>query len=128
MTRKMFNDCGYAPDFQATMKRMYDTAAVVDKGLTDITWRKDITPHMIRSAYQQELENAKAAVLSGLRAVYDSPGAMESFFSTSILSGMGRTPERYADEIRAVQISDVVESAKTVRFHSSFFLRGEQHE
>ena len=77
---------------------------------------------------QQELENAKAAVLSGLRAVYDSPGAMESFFSTSILSGMGRTPERYADEIRAVQISDVVESAKTVRFHSSFFLRGEQHE
>ena len=29
MTRLMFNDCGYAPDFQATMKRMYDTAAVV---------------------------------------------------------------------------------------------------
>ena len=62
MTRQMFNDCGYAPDFQATMKRMYDTAAVVEKGLTDITWRKDITPHMIRSAYQQELETAFEAI------------------------------------------------------------------
>ena len=62
MARQMFNDCGYAPDLQATMKRMYDTAAVVEKGLTDITWRKDITPHMIRSAYQQELENTFEAI------------------------------------------------------------------
>lgn len=62
MARQMFNDCGCAPDFQATMKRMYDTAAVVERGLTDITWRKDITPHMIRSAYQQELENTFEAI------------------------------------------------------------------
>lgn len=75
----------------------------------------------------QELENAKAAVLSGLRAVYDSPGAMENFFSTSALNGLDRTPERYADEIRAVTVADVVEAANTVRFHSSYFLRGENH-
>lgn len=62
MTRLMFNDCGYAPDFQATMKRMYDTAAVVGNGLTDITWRKEVTPHMIRTAYQQELETAFDAI------------------------------------------------------------------
>lgn len=62
MTRKMFNDCGYAPDFQATMKRMYDTAAQVGNGLTDITWRREVTPHMIRTAYQQELETAFDAI------------------------------------------------------------------
>ena len=62
MTRKMFNDCGYAPDFQATMKRMYDTAAEVSNGLTDITWRREVTPHMIRTAYQQELETAFEAI------------------------------------------------------------------
>lgn len=77
----------------------------------------------------QELENAKAAALSGLRAVYDGPGAMESFFSTMAISGVNRSPERYAGEIRAVETSDVVAAANTVRFHSSFFLRGEgQHE
>ena len=76
---------------------------------------------------QRELENAKAAVLSSLRAVYDSPGAMENFFSTGALSGLNRTPEQYADEIRAVTLADVVEAAKAVRFHSSFFLKGENH-
>ncbi len=76
---------------------------------------------------QQELDNAKAAVLSGLRAVYDSPGAMESFFSTTALSGLNRSPERYAQEIRAVTVADVVAAAGSVGFHSSFFLEGEQN-
>lgn len=80
----------------------------------------DITP--------QELAAAKESVLSGLRAIYDSPGAMESFFSTAAISGLNRTPERYAEEIRAVTVEDVVAAAKTVTFHSSFFLKGADHE
>ena len=75
----------------------------------------------------RELEAAKQSVLSGLRAVYDSPGAMESFFSTANLSGLNRTPETYAQQIRAVTIEDVVEAAKTVQYHSSYFLKGENH-
>ena len=77
---------------------------------------------------QQELENARQTVLSGLRAVYDGPGAMESYFSTAALSGLERSPEQYAEEIRVVTLSEVVEAAETVRFHSSFFLKGECHE
>ena len=75
----------------------------------------------------QELEAAQQSVLSGLRAVYDSPSAMESFFSTAALSGLNRTPEVYARQIREVTIADVVEAAKTIEYHSSFFLKGEQH-
>lgn len=77
---------------------------------------------------RQELDAAKEAVLSGLRAIYDSPGAMESFFSTTAISGMNRSPERYAEEIRAVTVEDVIAAAKTVDFHSSFFLKGADHE
>ena len=76
----------------------------------------------------RELEAAKQSVLSGLRAVYDSPGAMESFFSTANLSGLNRTPEVYAQQIQAVTIEDVVEAAKTISYHSSYFLKGERHE
>ena len=75
----------------------------------------------------QELESAKQSVLSGLRAVYDSPGAMESFFSTAALSGLNRSPELYAQQIEQVTVQDVVEAANTIRYHSSFFLKGEQH-
>lgn len=73
----------------------------------------------------EELEAAKEAILSGLRAVYDSPGAMESFFSTAAISGLGRTPEGYADEIRGVSLENVAEAAQTVQLHSTFFLKGE---
>lgn len=77
---------------------------------------------------EEELTAAKASILSGLRAVYDSPGAMESFFSTAAISGLDRTPETYAAQIEAVSLADVVEAAKTVSFHSAFFLKGESHE
>ena len=74
-----------------------------------------------------ELAAAKESILSGLRAVYDSPGAIENFFSTAAISGLGRTPELYAEQIRKVTASDVTEAAKTVTFHSAFFLKGVDH-
>jgi len=77
---------------------------------------------------ENELSAAKESILSGLRTVYDSPGAIEGFFSTAAISGLGRTPETYAEEIRAVTVADVVEAAKTVAFHSAFFLKGATNE
>ena len=76
---------------------------------------------------EEELQAAKEAILSSLRAVYDSPGAIESFFSTAAISDLGRTPESYAAEVNAVTLEDVVAAANTVRFHSAFFLKGERH-
>lgn len=76
---------------------------------------------------QEELKAAKESALSGLRAVYDSPGAMEAFFSTAAIGGLDRTPEGFAAQIEAVRVEDVVEAANTLRFHSAFFLKGEDH-
>ncbi len=73
---------------------------------------------------QQELDSAREYLLSGLRAVYDSPGAMENYFATAALSGANRTPEAYAAELRAVTVPQVVAAAQTVQLHSSFFLTG----
>ena len=77
---------------------------------------------------ENELSAAKESILSGLRSVYDSPGAIEGFFSTAAISGLGRTPEVYAQQIRAVTVGDVVEAARTVTFHSAFFLKGAANE
>lgn len=74
-----------------------------------------------------ELAAAKESILSGLRAVYDSPGAMENFFSTAAISGLARTPQTYADEIRSVTVADVVAAANTITYHSAFFLKGVHH-
>ena len=74
-----------------------------------------------------ELAAAKQSIISGLRAVYDSPGAIENFFSTGAISGLNRTPEVYSDQIRAVTTADVVAAANTVTYHSTFFLKGVNH-
>ncbi len=75
---------------------------------------------------ESELAAAKESLLSGLRSMYDSPGAMEGFFSTAAISGQHRTPERYSEEIRAVTRDAVAEAASTVQYHSTFFLKGGQ--
>lgn len=43
------------------------------------------------------------------------------------ISGLTRTPQSHAAQIEAVQLEDVVEAAKTLRFHSAFLLKGEEH-
>lgn len=72
----------------------------------------------------EELKAAKEAVLSSLRATHDSPGAIEGYYATGALSGMGMTPEQYMAAVEAVTLSQVVEAARTVRLHSSYFLKG----
>ena len=73
---------------------------------------------------EAELVSSKEAILSSLRSVHDSPGSIESYYSTHLLSGAFRTPQQYMDEIRAVTLEDVIAAAGTVAPHSSYFLKG----
>ena len=72
----------------------------------------------------EELNAAKAAILSSLRATHDSPGAIEGYYATAALSGMGLSPAEYMAAVEAVTMADVVEAANTLKLHSSFFLKG----
>jgi predicted Zn-dependent peptidase len=73
----------------------------------------------------EELTAAKAAILSSLRATHDSPGAIEGYYATAALSGMGLTPEGYMAAVEQVDKAAVVAAAKTVQLHSTYFLKGE---
>ena len=77
----------------------------------------DITP--------RELEAARAALMSSLRATHDSPGAIEGYYATAALSGLGMTPEEYMTALERVTLEQVVEAANTLRLHSTYFLKGE---
>ena len=73
---------------------------------------------------QAELEAGRAAVLSSLRGVTDSPGAIESFFSVGALSGLCFTLPQYREAVEKVTVQDVAEAAGSLRYHSSYFLEG----
>ena len=71
-----------------------------------------------------ELNAAKEAVMSSLRATHDSPGAIEGYYATAALSGMGMTPAEYMAAVSAVTVADVKAAAATLRLHTSYFLKG----
>jgi len=73
---------------------------------------------------EEELAAAKEGVLSALRTVHDSPGAIEGYYATAALSGLTRGPEAHARAIRAVTVTDVTKVANTLSYHSSFLLKG----
>ena len=73
---------------------------------------------------EAELGAAKEAVLSSLRATHDSPGAIEGYYATGALSGMGMTPAEYMAAVERVTLEDVVAAAGTVKLHSTYFLKG----
>lgn len=73
----------------------------------------------------EELSAAKEALLSSLRAVHDSPGAMESYYATAAISGLGLTPQGYMEAVRQVTLEDITAAAGQVSIHSTYFLKGE---
>lgn len=74
----------------------------------------------------EETEAARQALLSSLRGVHDSPGAIEGYYSTAALSARERTPEEYADALRAVTTEQIAQAAATLRLHTVCFLKGVQ--
>ena len=73
---------------------------------------------------EAELNAAKEALLSSLRATHDSPGAIEGYYATAALSGLGMTPEGYMEAISAVTAEQVAAAANTVKLHTTYFLKG----
>lgn len=73
----------------------------------------------------QELEAARQTLLSSLRSVHDSPGAIESYYATARLSGMDMDPICYMEQLSRVTVRQVVEAANTVSLHTQYVLKGE---
>jgi predicted Zn-dependent peptidase len=73
---------------------------------------------------EEELTAAKEAVLSALRTIHDSPGAIEGYYATATLSGQDADPEAHSRAIGNVTAQDVARVAKTLLYHSSFVLKG----
>ena len=72
----------------------------------------------------EELTAAKEALLSSLRGTHDAPGSIEGYYATAALSGMKLTPDTYMDAVRAVTREQVAAAAKSLRLHTTYFLKG----
>ena len=74
---------------------------------------------------EEELISAKEALISSLRGVHDTPGAIEGYYSSGVLSGLNITPAEYIQKIEAVTLAQVAQAASSLQLHTVYFLRGE---
>ena len=71
-----------------------------------------------------ELKAAREALLSALRGTHDSPGSIEGYYATGILSGMAMDPKTYMTALEAVTREQVVAAANSLTLHTTYFLKG----
>jgi len=97
--------------------------------------KKDIVQQEIKHQLQEildgnisaeELAAAKEALLSMLRSYHDSPGAIEGYYASAAISGIGMDTRQFMAAVEAVDLSHVIEAAKTLHLQSIYFLRGDK--
>ena len=72
----------------------------------------------------EELTSAKKALISSLRTIHDSPGAMENYYATAVQSGLKLTVPEYMEAAGGITKEQVAAVARKLRLHSVFFLKG----
>ena len=96
--------------------------------------KKDIVLQEVKHQLQQILEGnvsreemaaAKESLLSMLRSYHDSPGAIEGYYASAAISGIGMDTARFMAAVEAVELSDVISAAKTLQLQAVYFLKGE---
>ena len=96
--------------------------------------KKDIVLQEVKHQLQQILEGnvsreemaaAKESLLSMLRSYHDSPGAIEGYYASAAISGIGMDTAQFMAAVEAVELSDVIAAAKTLRLQAVYFLKGE---
>ena len=73
-----------------------------------------------------ELEGAKQSLLSGLRSMEDSAGALEDFVMGQAVSGGEETVQGLINAIRAVTPERIRQAAGEVRLDTIYFLTGKE--
>ena len=72
----------------------------------------------------EELESARRAVLSALRAALDAPARLDDFYIAKAIAG-GDDIEVLIEKIRALTRDDLVRAARKITTDTIYFLKGE---
>lgn len=75
---------------------------------------------------QEELTAAKQGLITQLQATHDSPGAIENYYASGLLSGLNKTTREYIELVEQVDAQQVRQAACSLQEHTVYFLRGEQ--
>ena len=73
----------------------------------------------------QELAAAKQGIITALQGVHDSPGGIEDYYTTILLTQAKWLPKEYLQAVEKVTAQDVARVAGTMQLHTRYVLRGD---
>ncbi len=74
---------------------------------------------------QDELENARRAILSSLRASLDAPGRMDEYMLGCALSGQELSVQELMEKVSQLTLAQVQQAAQSLSLDTVYFLKGE---
>ena len=75
---------------------------------------------------ESELNAAKQGLITSLQSSQDSPGAIEGFYMTNLLSGRNLELPDYIRAVEQVTAHQVCQAAATFKCNTVYFLKGVQ--
>ena len=79
---------------------------------------------MQRAVTGEEVEAARRSVTASLRAMHDSPLALESFYQTQAAAGLAESLDELIARIQTVTADDVCRAAQKAVPDTVYFLKG----
>lgn len=73
---------------------------------------------------EEELESARAYLISALKTGKDSPGRLDDYAIGQAVVGLDGTMESMAHQLEAVTVEQIIEAANTLYLDTVFFLKG----
>ena len=74
----------------------------------------------------EEMENARGAIVHALRGLEDNPGALADWFLPRILAGVFSTPDEIIRELSTLTVKDVMEVSKGITLDTIYTLQGKE--
>lgn len=123
--------CYYCSCFSNRFKKTVTVYSGVDPANVAKTEHAVMSEFMnvcMRGITEEELEHAKLELAESARAVYDSPSALSSWYSSQVTDPEILTPEQFAEGARKVTARQVMEAARIYALDTVFILSPEEVE
>lgn len=123
--------CYYCSCFSNRFKKTITVYSGVDPANVAKTEHAVMSEFMnvcMRGITEEELEHAKLELAESARAVYDSPSALSSWYSSQVTDPEILTPEQFAEGARKVTARQVMEAARIYALDTVFTLSPEEVE
>ncbi len=121
--------CYYCSSYSNRFKKTITVYAGVDAANLVRTESAVMTEFMnicVNGVTEEELEHAKLDLIENARAVYDSAGAVSSWYSSQITDPEMLTPEKFIDGVRQVTAQRVTEACRLYSLDTVYILSPEE--